>query len=265
MGDTVIKISLLGEFRLRVDGNDVECPARCQRLLSLLVLRTHPLVRRHAAATLWPDEPTSRAMGNIRAAICGARRISAELIACDGHLVTIGPDVAIDLREALEEARRALNAAEPQEVNLDLLQCNILERWDDEWVLVERERFRQLRLHALERTCRSLAHVGSYYQAIDAGLLAVSAEPLRESAHRALIEAHLAEGNRFEADRQYRSYLALLDEFGIGPSLSIGDLVGGATQCNEKRNGAPVFGSVAGLGDKIGERRWRSDGEAVRD
>jgi hypothetical protein len=35
----------------------------------------------------------------------------------------------------------------------------------------------------------------------------VAAEPLRESAHRALIKAHFAEGNPGEAAHQYRLFV----------------------------------------------------------
>jgi DNA-binding SARP family transcriptional activator len=38
----------------------------------------------------------------------------------------------------------------------------------------------------------------------------VSAEPLRESAQRVLIDAHLAEGNWIEGRRAYESYRELL-------------------------------------------------------
>ena len=57
----------------------------------------------------------------------------------------------------------------------------------DDWVLVQRDRFRQLRLHALEALCERLTASGRYGEAIDAGLAAVCAEPLRESSHRVLI------------------------------------------------------------------------------
>jgi DNA-binding SARP family transcriptional activator len=72
-------------------------------------------------------------------------------------------------------------------------------------VLVERERFRQLRLHALEALCRRLTGDGLHAEAVDAGIAAIAAEPLRESAHRALMSAHVAEGNRGEAMRQTSS------------------------------------------------------------
>ncbi len=47
----------------------------------------------------------------------------------------------------------------------------------------------------------------------------VSAEPLRESADRAVIQVHRAAGNRSEALRQYRIYRALMrNEPGLEPS-----------------------------------------------
>jgi hypothetical protein len=44
---------------------------------------------------------------------------------------------------------------------------------------------------------------------------------LRESAHRCLIRAHLAEGNVSEAHRQVEAYQALLADAGIPVQLSV--------------------------------------------
>jgi DNA-binding SARP family transcriptional activator len=61
---------------------------------------------------------------------------------------------------------------------------------------------------------------------VQVGLAAVAAEPLRESAHRLLIQGHLAEGNLAEAVRQYDFYRTLLSrELGIEPSPTIKRLV----------------------------------------
>ena len=93
-------------------------------------------------------------------------------------------------------------------------------------MVLERERFRQLRLHALEALCRRLTQAGRFGAAVQAGLAAVAGEPLRESAHRTLIQAHLAEGNPGEAVRQYHLYRRLLaGEFAIEPSAAIRELV----------------------------------------
>ena len=80
---------------------------------------------------------------------------------------------------------------------------DLLPDWNEDWVLIERERFRQARLHALEALCDRFSEAGRMMPAIQAGLAAVTADPFRESAHRALIRTHLREGNRSEALRQY--------------------------------------------------------------
>lgn len=105
--------------------------------------------------------------------------------------------------------------------------AELLPGWHDEWLLVARERHRQLSLHALELLCEHLTRIGSYGAAILAGLAAVDREPLRESAHRALIKVHLAEGNVAEAIRRYRQYEAIAArDLGVGPTIMMRNLLG---------------------------------------
>jgi hypothetical protein len=73
---------------------------------------------------------------------------------------------------------------------------------------VEAEDWRQLRLHALEALAGRLA-----------ASAAVRAEPLRESAHAALIQVHLAEDNQSEALREFTRYRTPLHaELGLEPT-----------------------------------------------
>jgi DNA-binding SARP family transcriptional activator len=61
---------------------------------------------------------------------------------------------------------------------------------------------------------------------VEAALEAVTVEPLRESAHAALIRAHLAEGNRAEAARQFQQLRQLLrKELDEEPSWLVSDLL----------------------------------------
>jgi SARP family transcriptional regulator, regulator of embCAB operon len=95
-------------------------------------------------------------------------------------------------------------------------------------VLVEAEDWRQLRLHALDTLAGQLTDVGCWGLAADAARAAVRAEPLRESAHAALIRVHLAEGNQSEAVRQFTRYRALLHaELGLEPTLRLRRLIQG--------------------------------------
>ena len=82
-----------------------------------------------------------------------------------------------------------------------------------------RERFRQRMLHALEALSRHLTASGRAGEAIDAAMAAIAWEPLRESARRVLIEAHLREHNEVEARRAYADYARLVrTELGLDPA-----------------------------------------------
>jgi DNA-binding SARP family transcriptional activator len=190
------------------------------------------LPRMYIAGVLWPEVPTSRANAILRAGLWRLLepcRLVVDQSAQDLRLA----DITVDLRDATALAQRLLDrtqhfaegdlgSAARMELSADLLPT----WYDDDWVLVERERFYQRRLHALEALCDRLITDGRYGEATDAGLAAATAEPLRESAHRVLIKAHLAEGNQGEADRQYQLCRHLLrDELGVEPSNALRALV----------------------------------------
>lgn len=191
-------LHLLGAFQLILNHRPVPVTIGSQRLIAFLALHDRPLPRTYIAGVLWPEVPTSRANANLRAGLWRlpqpCRRV-VDQSAQDLRLV----DIQVDLRNATALAQRLMDrtqdCAEGQLGSSARMQLSsdLLPTWyDDDWVLVERERFYQLRLHALEALCDRLVTAGRHGEAIDAGLAAVAAEPLRESAHRALIKAHLA-------------------------------------------------------------------------
>ncbi len=174
-------------------------------------------------------------MGNLRSTLWRLRQPGLAVVERRGDQLALGSAVSVDVHRLADLARRILVDAapdlDPEQVDGLSRAGDILPDWSDEWVLVERERFRQLRLHALERLCAELARAGRYGRAVEVCLAAVSGEPLRESAQRELIQVHLAEGNRIEALRQFEAYRRLMsDELGLEPSPQmlelIGDLVG---------------------------------------
>jgi hypothetical protein len=71
----------------------------------------------------------------------------------------------------------------------------LLPGWYDDWALAERERLRLRMLHGFEALSRHLTVRARHAEAIEVALLAVNAEPLRESAQRVPIEAYLVERN----------------------------------------------------------------------
>ncbi|GIE35148.1 hypothetical protein Ait01nite_081930 [Actinoplanes italicus] len=231
MAGTEVSVALLGGFALSVDHRTVPLVHSAQRLVAFLTLINRPVRREPLAEVLWPGCGQRRAAANLRSSLWRMRQSCAELLDAGERLVVLRPDVVVDVWRAAGEARRMLADPAPADDTItghlrDDLSADVLPDWSDEWVLAERERYRQLRLHALDMMCELLTRSGRYGEAIDIGLVAVRAEPLRESAHRALVRAHLAEGNVAEAIRQYnRCRRVLHDELGIEPSPRLRELL----------------------------------------
>ncbi|MDP9246942.1 MAG: bacterial transcriptional activator domain-containing protein [Candidatus Dormibacteraeota bacterium] len=148
-------------------------------------------------------------------------------------LAALRSSVRVDLQESQALAHRLLDAVDQPLEAADLsgaaiaaLSGELLPDWYEDWVLLEAEDWRQLRLHALEVLAGLLAAAGRYGDAAAAALQAVRADPLRESAHDALIRVHLAEHNRSEALREFKHYQELLRaELDIEPTAQLRDLV----------------------------------------
>ena len=223
-----VVLALLESFELSFRGQLVFLPRSAQRVLAFLALHDRPLGRDHVAGILWLNASDQRAHASLRSALWRLRRARIPLVESTSRRLRLASGVAVDLREATTLAHRLLDhEAEPEGLEDCLPLCHdLLPDWYEDWISIEREHFRQLRLHALEALCEQLTAAGRFGPAIEVGMAAVSAEPLRESAHRRLIEAHLAEGNRGEAIRQYGLCRRLLrDRLGLGPSAQLEDLI----------------------------------------
>jgi DNA-binding SARP family transcriptional activator len=230
-----VRLSLLDSFQLTCDGVDVPLPLSAQRLLAFLALHPRPLLRGYIAGALWPDTSEERAHASLRSALWRLRRPGRSLTQAREGRLGLDAAVAIDVRELDELAHRILerdgsSALSDPASELIGLSGDLLPDWYDDWVLVEREHIRQLRLHALEALCDRLLEAGSYAEAAEAALAVIATDPLRESAHRALIRVHLAEGNIGEALRQYAFFRRLSTQLlGLDPSAEMEQLMGAVT------------------------------------
>lgn len=190
------------------------------RLIALLALQHVPAQRVRVASTLWMDTTDKRAHANLRSLLWRVQQQYDDLIEVTPTRVSLGDGVEVDLWRSRARARAVLeHRLTPEPLDIELFAAELLPDWYDEWVIVERERERQRWLHALELLCTWFTLHGEPALGLDAGLAAIAAEPLRESAHRVVISAHLAEGNTAEAVRQYHRYARLLaTEMGLRPS-----------------------------------------------
>jgi DNA-binding SARP family transcriptional activator len=235
------RITLLNGFALHLDDTpsrplDEELPRSAQRLIAHLCL-SGPAPRDVIAGRLWPNLPEERAHGSLRSALWRVHKLAPGLVEASGATLSLTGGVRVDVRELGEWARRVGDPScglRDIEVPDAGLRGELLPGWYDDWVLLERERLRQLRLRALELAADRLLAADRYGDALQAAYAAVHAEPLRESAHRAVIRAHLAEGNAVEAVRAYERFREMLaDELDCAPSRQISDLLSGVA-----RNGA---------------------------
>ena len=214
-------LCLLPSFDLRRDGLSVALSSRAQRLVVLLAITSRPLSRSVVAERLWPDVINARANASLRATLWSFPREHPSPIVIESNMLGLDASITVDLYTARHLATALIDGT----YRFDGVYCeddlgdDVLPDWPDDWLTIERERYRQLRLHALDALCVLHASSGRYARAVAAGLASVSSEPTRESAHRALMTAYLLEGNRMEAIRQYHAYLSMSRaEMGIGPS-----------------------------------------------
>jgi DNA-binding SARP family transcriptional activator len=225
------RLMLLGGFGLVQRDRGIQLSLGAQRLLAFLALQVQPQLRTRVAGTLWPDGTETQSSANLRSTLWRLRRPGFSLVRTNNSYLGLAQGLSVDTHEVAAMVRRLMDwsaPCRPEDLDPGPLAGELLPDWDtDEWILVERERLRQLCLHGLEAMCQRLLALRRYGEAIQAGLSAVRVEPLRESAHRVLIAVHLAEGNHCEAVRQYRWYERLLrDELGIEPSSQMTGLVG---------------------------------------
>jgi DNA-binding SARP family transcriptional activator len=227
------RLTLLGGFSLRVDGTVVPVAAGPQRLVALLALHDRALSRGYIAGVLWADSTEARAQSCLRSTLWKTRAEGLSLIEARGDSLELSPDVDVDVRFVMGLARDLVAGHFSQDMSAlaePWFSGELLPGWYEDWVELERERLRQLTLHALESLCVHLTSTRRYGAAVLAGLAAVGREPLRESAHRVLIQAHLAEGNAGEAVRRYQRYAEIAGrELGVEPSPMMRSLLSGVT------------------------------------
>ncbi len=190
------------------------------RVVAYLALHG-PTARQRIAGALWPDAPQERALGSLRTGIWRLRREFPGLLDVRGGVPRLHEEVTTDVQELSATARRVLDEDGylPPDLTVLLRGGELLPLWLDEWIAADRDRLRQLRLDALDTAADVLIARGRPGMALQAGLAALAADPLRESSCQQVIRAYLRQGNLAQARKQYEEYAAHLAlELGVDPS-----------------------------------------------
>lgn len=221
-----IQLRVLGCFRLSVDGEPVEISPVPARILAYLALQHREAERSEIARVLWPGTAHGRALGNLRSALWRLPGGSRHAVTECGTSLQLSPEVVCDL-DLIEQGLSPAASENAPDVLTWGWRDELLAGWYDDWVLWARDQLQARRAVALERLSITSCARGLPGDALLYAALAVGAQPLRESAHRALLRAHLDRGNRLEAVELYRELaLMLRRELGVAPSIETAALMG---------------------------------------
>jgi len=227
-----LRLGLLGNFTLSDGGIDVSLRRGSERLIAFLAIRERTSRRAKVAGTLWPDSDEPHAQASLRSALSRLQGIGCNLVEAGPNALCLAEEVGVDIADARRLARRIIDGdvrdMDVAVASISVLSLDLLPDWYDDWVILEAEDWRQLRLHALEALSALLTAKGRYADAVAAALAAVRADPLRESARQALVKVHLAEHNQSEAVREFQRYRTLLEEqLDLQPSTAFVGLIKG--------------------------------------
>lgn len=224
------QLVLMEGFSLRADGVVRRLPLSAQRLVAFVALQGRAVSRQRAAFTLWPDASEPHAYGSLRTALFRLRAVCpAGSVLESRSEFELSASVGVDVLRVYELAASlesfGSDGGDAKELELLLEGGELLPDWYDDWVLVERERFHELRVRALETLCELHLASGDVAAAIGCASAAVRADPLRESSRRMVIRALLVEGNRVEALAHHSQFQQLLQPLGLVPSPRFDEVV----------------------------------------
>ena len=154
-------LQLLEGFTLDSAGSRIDLPAGMQRLLAFLAVRGSAH-RCFVAGTLWPEVPETQALASLRTGMWRLNRLVVGLVrgtGCGSHLPGRCRSTAGTRRSSRPGCcgTRTDGGAWVGDGIDNLRRGELLPGWYDDWVVFERERLNQLRLHAMELTRPLLA------------------------------------------------------------------------------------------------------------
>ncbi len=207
-------------------------------LAALVLEREAPLARDRLAGIVWPEEMPRTWASALRTYVSRARLALTQVLGVGGEVIASGDagyqlalphdvELVIDLERAaglLDRARAALAAdpalaLEDADAAAAAVRAPFLAGHPGQWADDVRARLDDLVVGALLVAGEAAAAVGDGPGAVAAAEEATQRAPLHEAAHRALMAAHEAAGNRAEALRSYqRARRQLADELGVDPS-----------------------------------------------
>jgi predicted ATPase/DNA-binding SARP family transcriptional activator len=221
-GGTVIAGHALGGRRARV-------------VLAALALADGPVPADRLARVIWGDEPPSTWPVALRGVVRGLRNVCAPAGGGEQRLIVTVPSgyqlaqgVRVDIVQAAQDVTRAAEllakgryqaVVEVTEQIARLAGDQLLPGEDSDWIDHYRYRVDATALRAVLLLVEASSQLSDHHRAIETTRRALTAHPLEESLHRALIAALDRSGDRAGAVQAYERCRAVLgDQLGVDPS-----------------------------------------------
>jgi TolB-like protein/Flp pilus assembly protein TadD len=224
-------VTLFGGFEIRLpDGALADLPGQKDRaLLAMLVVGTGEVhSRERLAGLLWGDHGERQARDSLRQSLVRLRRCLGGG-GSDGALRTDRQSVALD-RGAVNSDVQTFEGLVRTDTVDSLLEATKIYRGDlldgiavrdrafEDWLLVERQRLRQLFERALTGLMTRALSSGDRERAGDAARRLLQVDPLSEAAHRTLMQIQADDGQSALALKLYESLCERLQrELGVPP------------------------------------------------
>lgn len=219
---TVLRLHLLGGFRIESAGHTLALPTRkMESLLAYLALHPGPFPRTKLAQIIWCDSSPEQARNSLRNALPALRRcVGEDFLIIDRETVQIAPTAWVDAIEFRARADAFLTApsARVEDFEPRLYSGDLLRDFDEDWIVPEREHYRQLYLESLLKLTQMARAQSDYARAIECAQQVLENDPANEHAHQHLMFAQMALGNRDAALAQYETCCrALQTELDVEP------------------------------------------------
>lgn len=214
-----VDIGILGSFRILVGGNERVIPARKQRALLALLALHGRRSRADLIVDLWPESSIDRGRDSLRHALYRLRAaVGDDIFSATGEDLGLSEHVTVDARE-LERLAAAEDRGSVERA-VSLYRGPLCAELDTEDAEAAGVRFRGIAASAAERLAlRVLANEPRV--AAEIARRAIAIDPYREEAHRVLLRALAAAGDRAGAATHYRRLVSQLrDELGVEPSVA---------------------------------------------
>jgi predicted ATPase/DNA-binding SARP family transcriptional activator len=242
----MLRVRLLGGLALAWDQDPLPMiPSRAARSLFayLVTYRDRPHTRDLLAGTFWPDLPDATARRRLSRALWQIRHVlrpfvlpqdrqaqdqaslPSPVLVAEGDTIQLDPDLPLWLdveeftRHNAQCTRGGPDAIVHCELCIEHYRGEFLAGYYDDWVVVERERLREMFLEALARLVEGHKGRGEYERALLYARRLAAEDPWREEAHREVMRLCHLLGQDAEALKQFEvCRQALAEELGAEPS-----------------------------------------------